>query len=294
MSKNPFSLYDFLGYAFPGAISIILFWFILRVSPNSIYDLLNNNDNLFSLFKPNNLILLILASYVAGHLFAYLSSLIVERFSLWNYDYPSSYLMAKEPPKSNLFNFKNLETVKIFWRIIFCFVLFPISICSFLFGKCLRINSYVIRPMDETTQKHLKEKYPRLLETLNLSDSDEETLNNNYDYHRIIYHYEYEKQSKHSKKMDNYVALYGFLRSLALIFTLFFDCLLIKGILSVNWRMPIDWEMIIFITICGLIAYTFYLGFIKFYRRFTLESFMALITDPEIKSPKYEHSHHWH
>ena len=82
--------------------------------------------------------------------------------------------------------------------------------------------------------------------------------------------------------MDNYVALYGFLRSLTLIFTLFFDCLLIKGILSVNWRMPIDWEMIIFITICGLIAYTFYLGFIKFYRRFTLESFMALITDPEI------------
>lgn len=281
MSKNPFSLYDFLGYAFPGAISIILFWFIFKISPDSLTDLLKSNGNLFSLFSLNNLIILILSSYVAGHLFAYLSSLTIERFSLWNYDYPSSYLMAEKPPKSNLLNFKGLEKIKIFWRIFFCVILLPLSTCSFLFGKCLKINSYVIRPMDKTTQRHLEEKYPKLLKKLNLTNLNKKK-NHDYDYHRIIYHYEYEKQTKHGIKMDNYIALYGFLRSLTLIFTVFFDCLLIKGISTIHWMASIDWQMILFIIIMGLIAYTFYLGFIKFYRRFTLESFMCLITDSDV------------
>lgn len=144
-------------------------------------------------------------------------------------------------------------------------------------------------------------------------------------------HYVYENCQQHIAKYDNYVALYGFLRSLTLIFNLaflyvvcrimnsldfaaFFNCrsLLIGGFVAVivflfagekrkvslsnRWLCAISAMVVVqfvaLILIClpennigeilqmlALFAFTYwsYLGYTKFYRRFTLENLMSLL-----------------
>jgi hypothetical protein len=96
------------------------------------------------------------------------------------------------------------------------------------------------------------------------------------DYHRIIYHYVYERHEHHAVKLDNYVALYGFLRSIALISSAVSDVMLYRyffGEYAFTWNSLVVFIVLVFVT------YIFFLAFIKFYRRFTLESYMGLVTD---------------
>lgn len=99
MRKNPFSLYDFLGYVFPGLMAIFTICFFYETKEitgvsSLFYNLL---DFVRSLGGENrswieDTIILTIASYVTGHFIAYLSSLTVEQFAIWIYDYPSVFL----------------------------------------------------------------------------------------------------------------------------------------------------------------------------------------------------------
>lgn len=95
--------------------------------------------------------------------------------------------------------------------------------------------------------------------------------NSNMDFHRVVYHCEYERQKTHAVKMDNYVALYGFLRAVALIF----NCLVLYLILTIDYDAFIDWKLVRLLNLMLLVSYLFFMGFMKFYRQFTLESFMC-------------------
>lgn len=103
--------------------------------------------------------------------------------------------------------------------------------------------------------------------------------NSNMDFHRVVYHYEYEHQKNHAIKMDNYVALYGFLRAVTLIFNCLFIYLLFIAISTIDCDASIDWKVVRLLSFMLLLSYLFFMGFMKFYRRFTLESFMCLVID---------------
>lgn len=121
-----------------------------------------------------------------------------------------------------------------------------------------------------------KQKLRELSTTLNLNVPD---VNSKADYHRIVMHYVYLNIPQSQKKADNYVAIYGFLRAMTLIACLFSDYLLVTQVFAIDFSLPVNWQAIIMLVIVFLLTNILYMGFVKFYRRFTLENYMALLTE---------------
>ncbi|EET0504345.1 hypothetical protein JV429_005001 [Escherichia coli] len=94
------------------------------------------------------------------------------------------------------------------------------------------------------------------------------------DLFRLAYHYVYEFSNQHQTKIQNYVALYGFCRNICLVFVITFWI----SFLTLIYR-AIEGGAVSYISISTLLSfffvYVFYVGFVKFYRRYTLEVLMA-------------------
>lgn len=288
MNKNPFSLYDFLGYAIPGSVAIICVWLFFHGNLVEVKDLLTLHGELVNLISFQNFLILIIISYVVGHFISFLSTLTVERFSLWHYGYPSEYLLRKdEKLKSSYFSnmFKKGRFGKSLWRLILALILLPITLFDFIFGQLFLLNRFVLKNIDEYLQSCLKKKGALLRNKLSLSEENDNK--EKIDFLRIIHHYEYGKNEMRSKKMDNYVALYGFLRSMTLIFNMFFMILFTRLLFILfNARMVENLALgkyLLLLLIIEFVTYVFFLSFMKFYRRFTLECFMSLITDASVR-----------
>lgn len=287
MKKNPFSIYDFLGYVFPGAFALCIVIYLHKM-PQSVSFLgfidffskgLDNSTSSGGFdFAIEETVLYILFSYMAGHLIAYLSSLTVEPLSIWWYGYPSSFLMGKTRSffKVNDDKGRRQKIMVIFWRCVVAIFLFPLTISMLFFGRFLFISSYYIKKLDPYLQASIQYKVRCLTKHLSLPYmwNDDEI-----DYHRIIYHYVYEVKSAHQVKMDNYVALYDFMRSMTLIMNLTF----LYAVYYINTNsVELLWIGVWMLISTMLLSYLFFMAFMKFYRRFTLEVMMCLVTDETI------------
>ncbi len=111
-----------------------------------------------------------------------------------------------------------------------------------------------------------------------------------------VYHYAIKNSEVHFPKLQNYVALFGFIRTICLIFILYtwvlflpFSLSLIKYLFSVNNEFPI-YAMAILI-IFSILSYVSYLGFMKFYRLFSLEALMAVSVTYKTETPTKKSTH---
>ena len=95
-------------------------------------------------------------------------------------------------------------------------------------------------------------------------------------------HYNYEHYANHVRKYDNYIALYGFLRSLSLLCSSIFIFLFAIEVKTINPGASIDWNAVIILAALFCVTYLYYLGFIKFYRRYTLENLMSILVDEQL------------
>ena len=105
MEKNPFSIHDFLGYVLPGGVALLLAYMVYK-NPGNNYmtsqELIDAIKNTIMALNKGGLntielsIAYIIVSYIVGHIVAYLSSITVERISIWHYNYPSVFLLADE------------------------------------------------------------------------------------------------------------------------------------------------------------------------------------------------------
>ena len=293
MNKNPFSIYDFLGYLFPGLIFLtILFWIFHqgKISLVGYFDFYKYID----LLKKGkdydwleSTVFIIVASYVTGHVIAYLSSSTVEYFTNRLFSYPSHYLLHNENfTFRGMFSkyFKPFCFGSFVWRILVLLILFPVSVLMLFLGKFLSITSFVARPLDEYVRNSITNKLNNLSTTLSLDRPD---VNSDADYHRIVMHYVYLNIPNCQRKVDNYVAMYGFLRAIALIVCVVFDYFLIDQIKysyaiinKVGWdKCCVDWASVKIFILMLIVANLLYMAFVKFYRRFTLENYMALLTE---------------
>lgn len=302
IEKNPFSLYDFLGYFIPGAFCIYLFYIFWDINPSNQLAIitkvvsLNEFDSNWTLA-----VFLALISYIGGHFIAYISSITIEKFSVWVYGYPSSFLLA-ETEKYHFLGYKNnrdqqnefwriiyiffcrsrhdvyfeLKYFAFYWRVIITIILLPIAIQTIVLSKFLRVKFFFVKTLDSFLVDIVNARLGTLLTklALNSSMSDESGV----DYHRLIYHYIYEQQKGHRPKLDNYVALYGFLRSMTFIFNLLAIHILLYSICNYSFTI----KTLIYFIISSSISYVFFMAFMKFYRRYTLESFMCLVTDSHL------------
>lgn len=274
MLKNPFSFYDFLGYLFPGLVCVIFLKVVYSIDGEITLDSLFN-QGLVTSFSWKDTVQYTVLAYVVGHLISYFSSLTVEPYLIWSYGYPSVFLL-NEIYNKNFFdiNTKVGKTGTYCWKLLVCILIFPICLASLFFGRLLHFRYYVLKPLDSYLQQNINKKIDSLLEKLKLSQRD-----NDADVHRVLMHYNYEHYANHVRKYDNYVALYGFLRSLSLLCSSIFIFLFIAELKTIDSNNTIDWKAIFILSALFCVTYLYYLGFIKFYRRYTLENLMSILVD---------------
>lgn len=288
INQNPFSLYDFLGYFIPGASFVYLFILIQGILNQNDFSTLQFLDN-FEKSKFHGILLIIIISYVIGHLLSYTSSITVEKYGNWKYGYPSKYLIGL--PIQGYWK-KGEETkdepvrqiVTNFWRLLIALLLLPLTLLDWLIGTLIGIKKSHENSLDPFLRKAIEFKVTSLYQHLKLNKTGLFEIFDpiNQDFNRIVSHYAFENCKEHQFRMVNYVALYGFLRNLSLIFTLTFWYFFFEGIKTINFNADIDWTFVKILLLLMTSSFVAFMGFMKFYRRYTLEGLMLIVIDKNL------------
>lgn len=285
-----------MGYLFPGLTVLYILYYLYSshwdlsqaISIDFLCNTINEIDNKFSFEKS---VLIIIVAYIIGHLVSYISSLTIEILSNRLFGYPSKYLLQKARPGykklwTNYFTVKvesspqhkeKVKSVFVCFAYIFIFVLLlPVSLTITTLGYLFNINQFIIRPLDDYLINGIKSRQQELTKRIGLKLPE---VNQECDYHRIIMHYVYLNIPNCQHKVDNYIALYGFLRCMTLIFCMLFDMFFIFGIYTI-FAFPhhdIAWNLVGMLFLLFILSYVSFLAFVKFYRRETLENFMTML-----------------
>lgn len=268
LEQNPFSIYDFLGYLIPGIIFIFGLVFLKQIDYCKVPVVLINN------VKFDQYIILLIICYLVGHLLSYLSSVSVEFFSTWSLGYPSRYLMGYPIPGfwSNLVRQGSKNKIIFFTKILMCVYIFPVVFSDLFIRKILKTTSILGKPLDKRSQILIEDKMVNfMINNFNIGKLPKDLDDPNpIDFFRFIYHYTSEKSTVHFGKMQNYVALYGFTRTICFTTITLLWVLIIQLILF-GYQGFMAFYIIGMILISGIL----YIDFNKFYRKFTLEALMA-------------------
>lgn len=284
MKDNPFSLYDFIGYLIPGIFVIYAIEIVNSIKANEIKCLNDINTSLPKL-SSESLTFIILISYLIGHLLSFTSSITIEKYAIWKYGYPSKYLLNIEFPKF----FDHFKTYYGFiWGGSLMLIILPLSILDYFLGNLLGFKYFFLKSLDNPLINIIKFKADMLNKKLGLTvengfNTNEETKS---DFHRVIHHYVFENSKNHQKKFTNYVALYGFLRTFTLIFILIFWYTFIHF----YFFGEINGQVVCILISSALISFTFFMSFMKFYRKYTLVGLMIMVIETEVKSSDYPSS----
>lgn len=279
IKQNPFSVYDFLGYLIPGAISLYSLLIIDYLKKHNDYST-EGFINGIGEFKFEGIFFFIILAYILGHLLSFISSITIEKYANWRYSYPSKYLLKIEEEGY----WKSAKNWKgYFWRFSLLVILLPCITFDFIFGQLLNFKSFYKKEVDELLRKLIFLKINKLFEKIGFGEIEdyEEFDNgkgNSHDFHRVVTHYAYEHSKHHQAKMSNYVAVYGFLRTLCLIFNFVAFYLILK----VSLYLKFNSENILAILVLSSISYISFMAFMKFYRRYTLEGFMIITIEKEL------------
>ncbi|MBC7847838.1 MAG: hypothetical protein H7Y10_15260 [Flavobacterium sp.] len=286
MEKNPFSLFDFLGYFIPGAFGLFLFYFLQNNAGLEYYFEVDNIKNLNTDISFLYITFFVILSYTLGHILSFLSTLTIENFAVWMLGYPSKNLLGIygtekyfEKKYKNLNINKKATYLSYSLRFLLFIFLAPISFLSITIGEVLDLNNSVYK-------KSLKEPYISLIKTK--IEGLFRGLDNNlqidlikHDYNKLLIHHSYNINVPHQPKLMNYVSLYGFLRVISFLLNLLSIFMLLKIFLfnenlNINIFEEFNIESII-LFISSFLTYITYLGYLKFYRRYTQENLMILL-----------------
>lgn len=289
MEKNPFSLFDFLGYFIPGSFALFLIYFLQNENGLEFYFKRTNIETLKTDMSILFMTFFIILAYTLGHILSFLSTLTIENFTIWKFGYPSKNLL--NIPNSERYFEKKLKTsnatnwpvtiLSFTLRFLLAAFLAPITLLSITIGKLLDLNRSVYTkkisdPYIDLIKNKIVKHFRALDPSLNLDFTK-------HDYNRLLIHLSYNINTSHQPKLMNYVALYGFLRVISFIFNvitlyLFLDIinLIWKHKLIIDFKSNLSTEFITLI-ICASMTYISYLGYLKFYRRYSQENLMILL-----------------
>jgi len=269
MKQNPFSFYDFIGYLIPGILGVSLCYFVMvSKSSNTILTFQEFADSIPQFSIQANILLLIIA-YTIGHFMSFFSSITVEKYAIWKYDYPSKFLLKIQKVKFRE-HFRTFHGA--FWGVVIIFILLPTVFLDFILGYVFRFKTFYSKCLDDNLISFIKLKILKLASVLGFDIQNTDIAEHKSDFFRIVFHYAFENTTNHQSKFTNYVALYGFLRTITLILNLFFLYLLIHLTLVDYFTF---WSITSLILI-SLVSYVFFMAFMKFYRRYSLEGLMVL------------------
>ena len=276
LKQNPFSLYDFLGYFIPGAVFLISIgtWILLEENVCRLFLIFcptQSETVSISPIKSLSWILplgLVAISYVIGFALSITSSLIVEHYLILRKGYPSKYrfkptqcFFSKTDPFSML-------------DVLCIFLAFPIVIFDIILGKLLGLERHYYKTFHEKERIYVKPRIDTIIKLM-FNDNCVVIDDMGFNWHQYIYHYIYERGTNHAQKIQNYVALYGFSRTVSMVFVI------------LSWLAPLalvfEWAnysikaCILHTLLFSILAYVFFFGFTKFFRRYTDEILMAAV-----------------
>lgn len=263
LKQNPFSFYDFLGYLIPGGL-MIYFVIILTnlnlivTNPTLFYESISKID--ISAIFP-----LLLLAYLLGHILSYLSGLCIERYSIWTIGFPSAYLF-KFKNHYGFFKVDNNKLPHVILRILNIIFLAPLVILDLFLGMLFGFRCLIAKPFNEKLQLIIIKKIINFVDEPDIRTSNELSQ---VDWFRLIYHYASEHSDTHFRKMQNYVALFGFTRTTTLIFNI---CFWIVLVLKITYNIPYGITLML---VFSFFTYLLYGCFNKFYRKYTCEALMA-------------------
>ncbi|ELB2157758.1 hypothetical protein QNZ88_004661 [Vibrio parahaemolyticus] len=268
MKQNPFSFYDFLGYMLSGAVLLYMVTFVFGVddivAKLSLEDTSNSTASQMLSFIPA-----VICSYLLGHVLAIGSSALIEAFTNYSNGYPSEFLFGVKPKA-----YLSSDTCSgQIGRVVLWLLILPISVFKLVLKDALKIKMFnqakaLPKPLREATF----EKCTAILSEQIRVDTSQMKLERGIDgdYLRLLYHFIFENSERHSGKLQNYVALYGLTRNVSFVFIVLFwgavYSYLFVSQLSIG---------LVHIFSFAMLAYIFYIGFVKFYRRYSLEAVMA-------------------
>jgi len=268
IKQNPFSFYDFLGYFVPGSLFVYLLISVsshAAIKDSALFKFVSVADlKGVELYTP-----LILLAYISGHFINFISAMTVEKHLNWMYGFPSKTLLGMYQDSYFLSGSDNIKNNSA--RATVAFILLPISAVDFFVNYVFGIKNLVNKELDPMMKTIIKRKAAIILSRFaGLEAPPKETIRET-NYFLFIYHFALEHSVNHVPKMQNYVALFGLMRTLTFYFVILFWVAV--------WHLAYSGASILMFMVVSLsiifVSYTFYLGFIKFYRRFTLEALMA-------------------
>ncbi|WP_109829313.1 hypothetical protein [Reichenbachiella versicolor] len=295
MKQNPFSLYDFLGYLIPGSTLIYAYLVFKKWGVNiSDFNLEYLFSSMFQSYSQDILFFVIMA-YSLGHLMSFISSITIEKFGNWRYGYPSKTMLGYKKEPFWVFSNNNSycdadgdETNPCFkniGRFFLILIILPLSIMDYLLGQLLRFRNFYSKKLDDHLIDITKKKVLALLKILTKNEEKEIEFNlKEIDFNRIVHHYAFENSQHHQFRMVNYVALYGFLRNLVLIFICVFWYYFYCSIITIDISLSISLNVILFNVLFMTLTYISFMAYMKFYRRYTLEGLMLLVVIKDIST----------
>lgn len=271
LDSGLFSVYDFLGYLVPGILFLCGIYFVW-VYPCEFENFLNIGS-----MKIEHYLIFFVICYLLGHLLSFISSMTIEKYSVWSLDFPSRYLLGKPAlgfwfscTKDKDPKHPHASRAKAFIRglikVVIFTILLPVSLTDIIVRKVFQLKDQYSRALGTEAMKFVKKGIKEIVEE-NISENEKEE---DSDYFRILYHYAHEKAPNHVPKMENYVALYGFARTITFSFVILFWLSVVLGIVRQNFFCTLYVPIIIWI-----LSFIFYMDFNKFYRKFSVEAFMA-------------------
>ena len=266
LKQNPFSFYDFLGYFTPGALLLYLTGFFSKLvrpeTPN--FQALAEQAGLE---RGEAYVPFVLIAYAVGHILSFTSSVTIERYSLWAMGYPSKYLLGVSHP--GYFDSEKHKVLRFVIRSAVFLLLLPISAMDLLFGRILGMRDLYSKPLDNLLIALIRKKIETLLTTTGgVPDPSEHGRARDHDFFRFAYHYAVENAPNHLPKMQNYVALFGFLRNVSLI--------LVVASWLAAYAVVTGLTSVYSLAVVVILSYLCFMAFVKFYRRFCLEALMAV------------------
>jgi len=270
IKQNPFSFYDFLGYLIPGAVFLYGVLLVVgHLSPTETA--VGFAASKLSFDKAEFYIPFTLLAYITGHFLSFISSITIERYSIWAHGYPSKYLLGISSKKYlDVTEHKCLRRVM---RIIVLGVLAPISVLDWLLGAQAGMRDLYAKALDELLIDVLRRRIKCLIgDHAQVQNCSEDEMDIQLDFFRYAYHYAVENAENHLPKMQNYVALYGFMRTLTFISLILF-WIVVWHVITTGVSCIAG---LVAVFLAAITTFLLFMGFVKFYRRFSLEALMAM------------------
>lgn len=289
INDKPFSIYDFLGYLIPGIFGFYAFVFLYNYAKDGSLSISIFANPDFSEEK----IISVILFYILGHILSFFSSMSVEKYSVWTLGYPSEYLFIKNSEKGFYKNscsydeahkygsiFRSIARVLI--RTIVFIILLPIGIGDLISRKVFRLHDIYARAFDKNLLEIIETNNKKIIESF-YEKKETDTTGDTF---RLIYHYAIEHSSNHINKMQNYVALYGFTRTLCFIGCLLFwewfilnnnNFITIQRCMSSGIYISMNFKNCLVLFVIFFLTFFLYWDFNKFYRKFSMEAYLGAV-----------------